>query len=62
MTVSELLKALEKGPLRKEFKEIVQGAGLDALREPIEDVVDKGAWRGLVKEIVREVLDEREAG
>lgn len=56
MTIDELLKALQRGPVRDEFKEITQGAGLDALRAKTETRPDRGAWRAEIEAIVREVL------
>lgn len=61
MTIDELLKALRKGPVRDEFKEIATGAGLDALRRPSEDRPDRGTWRAEVEDIVNRLLDERAA-
>jgi hypothetical protein len=60
MTVDELLKALQKGPVRDEFKEIATGAGLDALRESSESRPDRGAWRAEMTGLINEVLDERD--
>jgi hypothetical protein len=59
MTPAELNEALKKGDLRKTFKGLIQGSGLDALREPREGDKDVGGWRGQIKDIVREVLDEQ---
>lgn len=59
MTTDELLKALQKGPLRAELKEITQGAGLDALRESREDGDGRGTWRDQVEDIINDVLDRR---
>ncbi len=62
MTIDELIEALEgKGPdrrLRDVFKGLVQGAGLDALRPHEKKDDERGAWRGQIEDVVREVLDE----
>lgn len=66
MTLDQLIEALEgKGPdkrLRGVFKGLIQGSGLDALREHEKEDDERGAWRGQIKATVKEVLDEREAG
>lgn len=56
MTEDDLLKALQSGPIRAEFKEITQGAGLDALRPKTETNPDRGTWRAEVDDIVEDVL------
>lgn len=58
MTEDQLIASLTKGKLRPVFKGLIQGSGLDALREPVEGVKDRGAWRAEMKELIREVLDE----
>lgn len=60
VTITELIKAIKAGELRTELKALVQGAGLDALRKPKAGEKDKGAWRGQIEEIVREVLTEND--
>lgn len=54
MTLDELLKALQSGPIRDEIKEIVQGAGLDALREKTDANPDRGTWRTQVIDIIND--------
>lgn len=58
MTEAELRIELERGPSRRLIKDIATGAGVDALRERTDDHPERGAWRGLFKEIIREVLAE----
>lgn len=60
MTPNELAEAIENnGRLRKAFKGLIQGSGLDALREPKEGVDDRGLWRSQVEDIINDVLDKR---
>lgn len=62
MTIDELNKALQSGPLRTTFKGLIQGSVLDAMREPEEGVKDRGVLRGPLTELINEVLDERTPG
>ncbi len=65
MPIPEFIEALEgKGPsakLRKVFKGLIQGSGLDALRKPTQADPGNGAWRGQIEQIVDERLDARDA-
>jgi hypothetical protein len=57
MTPADLNKALKDGELRKTFKALIQGSGLDALREPTKADPDNGSWRGQIEKILDEQLE-----
>lgn len=61
MTEDQLDKALREGKLRGTFKNLIQGSVLDGLREAVDDRTDRGMLRSQVKELINEVLDERDA-
>lgn len=61
MTEDQLDKALREGKLRGTFKSLIQGAVLDAMREPSDDRPDRGTVRAEVEGIIGDVLDKRAA-
>lgn len=60
MTEKELATAYGRDPLRPVVKSLMQGALLDGLRERTDAHPDRGVLREPFKELLREVLDERD--
>lgn len=60
VTIDELAKGIESNTrLRRAFKGLIQGSVLDGIRDGDED--DQGMLRGELRELINEVLDERDA-